>query len=128
MVYACRYRAISLCVLVSLYIELEVNFQEADYLITEGSPLSVLLRFRSTENPFTLTIRPVPIASAEDSGLGSFINCARAGEDARATPGTKSMVVLIPEFSVSTIDMNLRMLCRCLHGISGDCQLHLNRG
>ena len=72
---------------------LEVNFEEADYSITEGTPLSVLMQFRRTQSPFNITFRAVSISSAEDCGLGDFINCAAIGEDFRATPGTKIMGV-----------------------------------
>ena len=72
---------------------LEINFEKADYPITEGTPLSVLMQFRRTQSPFNITLTPVSISSAEDCGLGDFINCAAIGEDFRATPGTKIMGV-----------------------------------
>ena len=75
---------------------LEINFEEAEYPITEGTPLSVLMQFRRTQSSFNITLRPVSISSAEDCGLGDFINCAAIGEDFRATPGTKIMGVLNP--------------------------------
>ena len=78
--------------LVSFHTVLEINFEEGDYPITEGTPLSVLMQFRRTQSPFNITLRPVSISSAEDCGLGDFIDCAAIGEDFRATPGTKKMV------------------------------------
>ena len=72
---------------------LEINFEEADYSITEGTPLSVLMQFRRTQSPFNITLRPVSISSVEDCGLGDFINCAAIREDFRATPGIEIMGV-----------------------------------
>ena len=72
---------------------LEINFEEADYSIIEGTPLSVLMQFRKTQSPFNITLRPVSISSAEDCGLGDFINGAAIKENFRATPGTKIMGV-----------------------------------
>ena len=86
---------------VSFHTVLEINFKEAEYPITEGTPLSVLMQFRRTQSPFNITLTPVSISSAEDCGLGDFINCAAIGEDFRATPGTKIMGV--PESYVGSI-------------------------
>ena len=66
---------------------LEINFEEAGYSITEGSPLNVLIQFRPTQSPFTLTVRPVPIASADGSDLEDYINCTCIAEASRATAG-----------------------------------------
>ena len=66
---------------------MEINFEEADYSIIEGSPLSVLMQFRRTQSPFTLTVRPVTITSVEEGGLEGFINCTTSREASRATPG-----------------------------------------
>ena len=66
---------------------LEINFEEADYSVLEGTPLSVLMQFRSTQSPFTLSVRPISIANAEDRGLEGFINCASIEEASRATAG-----------------------------------------
>ena len=45
------------------------------------------MQFRRTQSPFTLTVRPVTIASAEDDGLEGFINCTTVREASRAIPG-----------------------------------------
>ena len=80
---------------------LEINFGKADYSIIEGTPLSVLMQFRRSQSPFNITLRPISISSAEDCGLGDFINCAAIGEDFRATPGTEIMGV--PESYIGSI-------------------------
>ena len=80
---------------------LEINFGKADYSIIEGTPLSVLMQFRRSQSPFNITLRPISISSAEDCGLGDFINCAAIREDFRATPGTKIMGV--PESYIGSI-------------------------
>ena len=70
-----------------LYTGLEINFEKTEYSIVEGSPLSVLVQFRPTQSPFTLTVKPVSIASAETSGLGDFIYVDNIQEDSGATAG-----------------------------------------
>ena len=72
---------------------LEINFEEAAYLTTEGSLLNILLQFRGTQSPFTLTLRSVSIDSAEISSVGGLSNCTSIGQDSKATPGTKYMDV-----------------------------------
>ena len=99
----------TLYTLVSFYTVLEINFEEADYPITEGKPLSVLIQFRRTQSPFNITLRPLSIASAEDIGLGNFTNCAAIWNDSRAIPGTKCMDT--PEYYVGSIVINLRKAC-----------------
>ena len=64
-----------------------MHFEKAEYSIVEGSPLSVLMQFRPTQSPFTLTVKPVSIASAEASGLEDFIYFDNIQEDSRATAG-----------------------------------------
>ena len=93
----------------SFFTVLEINFKEADYSITEGKPLSVLMQLRRTQSPFNITLRPVSIASAEDIGLGDFINCAAIWNDSRAIPGTKCMDA--PEYYVGSIVINLGRAC-----------------
>ena len=66
---------------------LEINFQKPVYSILEGSPLSVTVQFRPTQSPFTFTVKPVSIASAETSGLGDFIYFDNIREDSGATAG-----------------------------------------
>ena len=50
------------------YIVLEINFEEADYSITEGDPWppTIRLQFRKTQNPFTMTVFSVSITEAID--------------------------------------------------------------
>ena len=69
---------------------LEINFEESDYAITEGSVLStpIRLQFRNNQNPFTITFSPVTIDAVEGMGLGAdFINSETIEEESRAEPG-----------------------------------------
>ena len=81
-----------------LYTGLEINFEESDYSIIEGTPLRVLMQFRPAQNPFTFTVRPVSITSAEDIGLEDFINCASIGEASRATAGINCMTCVFEPY------------------------------
>ena len=69
---------------------LEINFEESDYAITEGSGLRTPIRllFRNNQNAFTVTFTPVTIDAVEGMGLGTdFINSETIEEEARATAG-----------------------------------------
>ena len=73
---------------------LEINFEESDYSITEGSGLStpIRLQFRNNQNAFTITFSPVTIDAVEGMGLVAlFINSATIEEEARAEPGEASV-------------------------------------
>ena len=73
-----------------LYIGLEINFEESDYAIVEGSGLSTPIRlwFRINQNAFNVTFTPVTIDVAEDMGLGAdFINSDTIEEERRAELG-----------------------------------------
>ena len=75
---------------IHIFIGLEINFEESDYAITEGSGLStpIRLQFRNNQNPFTITFSPVTIDSVEDMGLGAnFINSETIEEESRAELG-----------------------------------------
>ena len=67
---------------------LQINFEESDYFIEEGGTLSTDIRFqfRNNQNPFTVTLTPVDIDTAEALGLGFFIN---SYDISRATSGNK---------------------------------------
>ena len=61
----------------SLSSVLEINFEEPDYAIEEGSDttcLPIILQFRKNQNPFTVRISSVTFGTAESLDLGSFIN------------------------------------------------------
>ena len=62
--------------LMSQFTELLINFEQADYVIVEGSTQrpDIGLRFRTVQNPFTITIRPVDIDTVERENLSDFIN------------------------------------------------------
>ena len=69
---------------------LEINFGESDYSIAEGSErLSsrIRLQLRENQNPFTLTLTPVTVDTAEAMGLGVFINSESIAQISRATTG-----------------------------------------
>ena len=68
---------------------LEINFEESDYSIAEGGTLSIdiLFQFRNNRNPFSVRLCPVNISTAEDLGLGFFINSEDIHSISRATSG-----------------------------------------
>ena len=74
---------------INLYTELQINFKESDYSITEGGGLNapVLMRFRNNQNAFNITFSPVTIEAAEGKGLGIFINSDTIELQSRATAG-----------------------------------------
>ena len=63
---------------------LEINFEELDYAIEEGSYLPIILQFRKIQNPFTVRISTVTIGTAASLDLGSFIDLT---PDSNATEG-----------------------------------------
>ena len=70
---------------------LEIAFEESDYSIEEGGTLSTNIRFQfsNNQNPFTVTLTPVDIDTAEALGLGFFINSGDNDLLSRATSGNK---------------------------------------
>ena len=69
---------------------LEINFGETDYSIEEGSgelTCPITLQFRNNQNPFTVMLSPVTVATAEGMGLGFFINSMTITASSRATAG-----------------------------------------
>ena len=79
--------------IIILYVVLQINFAEADYLSTEGSTLTnpIRLQFRNTQNPFTLILSPVSIEEAEDIfKVEQFIDTS-GGPGSQATSG-KSLI------------------------------------
>ena len=76
----------------SLSSVLQINFRESDYAIVEGSNMlstPIMLQFGTNQNPFTVRLSPVTIATAESMRLGFFINSGTIAESSRATAGTK---------------------------------------
>ena len=72
---------------------LEIDFRESDYSIEEGSGMlssPITLQFRINQNPFTVMLSPVTVATAKEMGLGNFINSYRIESSFRATAGTHS--------------------------------------
>ena len=72
--------------------ELQINFAQADYQFVEGSAQrpEILLRFRTVQNPFTITITPVDIDYIERENLSGFITFMDPTElrfNARAVTG-----------------------------------------
>ena len=75
---------------------LQINFGESDYRVFEGSerlssPITV--QFRENQNPFTLTLTPVTVDTAETMGLGLFIN-PYSFPGSRATAGISANALL----------------------------------
>ena len=71
---------------------LEIKFGESDYSIEEGSGIlssPIYLQFRNNQNPFKVMLSPVTVATAEEMGLGFFINSFTIAASSRATKGTQ---------------------------------------
>ena len=69
---------------------MDINFEDSDYSITEGSGLRtpITVQFRNNQNSFNITFSAVTIAAVEGMGLGrNFINSAAIEEESRATAG-----------------------------------------
>ena len=52
---------------------LYIGFGESDYSIEEGSEVlssPITLQFRNNQNPFTVMLSPVTLATAKEMGLG----------------------------------------------------------
>ena len=69
--------------------ELEINFQESDYTVSESDEEgSIVLRLTEVQNSFTLTLHPVSISEARDSaGFNVSAFVADVPANAQATPG-----------------------------------------
>ena len=75
---------------IHINIGLEINFEESDYAIGEGSSLStpIRLQFRNNQNAFNVTFSPVTIDAVEGMGLGAdFINSDTIEVESRAELG-----------------------------------------
>ena len=75
----------------SLSAVLEINFDECDVSIKEGSStstISITLSFRNNQNPFMIMLTPVTIERAENLSLGSFINFNSISPTFQATAGS----------------------------------------
>ena len=69
---------------------LEINFGESDYSIEEGSRMlsyPITLQFRNNQNPFRVRLSPVTVFTAEEMGLGFFINSMTIDALSRAITG-----------------------------------------
>ena len=76
--------------LLSLSVDLEINFEQSDYSIVEGSKMlssPIMLQFRMNQNPFTITLSPVTVNTTEDNDLGFFINSVTIQDSFRAEAG-----------------------------------------
>ena len=80
---------------------LEINFDvdslcDLSTVIEEGGTLSTDIRFqfRNNQNPFTVRLCPVNISTAEDLGLGFFINSGDIDIISRATSGICEVYML----------------------------------
>ena len=66
---------------------LQINFDQSDYTLSEGSAKlcsPIMLQIRQNQNPFTIMLSPVTVATAEAAGVGDFINADTI------TPGSKA--------------------------------------
>ena len=68
---------------------LDINFEESDYSIEEGATLInyIRIQFRNNQEQFNITLTPVDIDTAENLGLGFFINSDGISERERAEAG-----------------------------------------
>ena len=67
---------------------LQISFDQSDYTIIEGSATlssPITLQFRENQNPFTIMLSPVTVATAEAAGVGDFINADTITPGSRAT-------------------------------------------
>ena len=67
---------------------LQINFDQYDYPIIEGSATlssPITLQFRQNQNPFTIMLSTVTVATAEAAGVGDFINTYSIDLGSRAT-------------------------------------------
>ena len=81
---------------VCLSAALEINFEESDYSIEEGSSMlssPITLQFKTNQNPFTVRLSSVTVDTAEDKGLGFFINSGTIAQASRATAGTTHILL-----------------------------------
>ena len=76
---------------------LEINFEESDYYIAEGSErLSspITLQLRENQNPFNLTLTAVSVDTAEAMGLRLFIDSYYIDRPSlRATAGISAIML-----------------------------------
>ena len=76
---------------------LEINFGESEYSIEEGSRVlssPITLQFRNNQNPFTVRLSSVTVATAEEMGRGFFINSITIDASSRAITGINISYVL----------------------------------
>ena len=82
---------------------LEINFEEPDYAIEEGSDttrLPIILQFRKNQNPFTVRISSVTFGTAESLDLGFFIN---PRSDSNATAGLLNIIMNCHTMQYTTV-------------------------
>ena len=75
---------------------LQINFGESDYSVAEGYPIlsyPITLQLMENQNPFTLTLTPVTVDTAETMGLGLFIS-PYSFPGSRATAGISANALL----------------------------------
>ena len=90
---------------------MDINFDldGCDYLeIIEGSSTLIVplrLQFRETQNPFTVTLRAVSIATAEAMGVGFLINSMNIANFSRASSGLWNNPTRYYVLCIYTIDI-----------------------
>ena len=86
-----------ICVSPVHYIELNINFQEPDYVVNEDDQQgSITLQLREVQNSFTVTLYPVSISEARDSAgrfnVSTFITSVPVNAEATLGKGDTSKV------------------------------------
>ena len=72
------------------FTELQINFEKLDYCIDEGDSTAnlITMRYRRTENDFTLRLTPVSMSDSESMyDVAAFVDPHDSDEEARATAG-----------------------------------------
>ena len=86
-------RSVPVLVCLLSHAGLEIYFEKSNYKIEEsahqtlGSCANISFQFRNNQSPFTVTLSPVSIDTAEKMGLVFLINSQAITLISRATPG-----------------------------------------
>ena len=92
---------------------LQINFGESDYSIGEGAgelSSQISLRFRINQNPFTVMLSPVTVATAEEMGLGVFFNFYTVDSTYRARAGIHTLFPHTPVDNIIAISLRFPWL------------------
>ena len=84
---------------------LQINFDQSDYTINEGSATlssPITLQFRENQNNFTIMLTPVTVDTAVAAGVGDFINAETIINGSRATGNAHLEFVRVCDLSHTT--------------------------